>query len=185
MSWTFQPSLFLLICFTEYFAPVFEFYGVCCCLTSEWSPWGGEECHQRSHASHGDRHPSRGHTAGYIHTHTHINKSPSYLELQIPWWWNVVTQVRYNLEVLECFTLLYSSTRHEHYTNIGEETQMFLRRLIISQPLRFKYILGFSDFKCRSFTRVFLHGCIGILLKSKGSEYFFCLWDYISIIAWM
>lgn len=185
MSWTFQPSLFLLICFTEYFAPVFEFYGVCVVvlLVSDLHEEGKNAINSPMLPTGTDIHPED--TLLGIYTHTHINKRPSYLELQIPWWWNVVTQVRYNLEVLECFTLLYSSTRHEHYTNIGEETQMFLRRLIISQPLRFKNILGFSDFKCRSFTRVFLHGCIGILLKSKGSEYFFCLWDYISIIAWM
>lgn len=171
MSWTFQPSLFLLICFTEYFAPVFEFYGVCCCLTSEWSPWGGEECHQRSHASHGDRHPSRGHTAGYIHTHTHKQKpilfrTTNSLVVKCSYSSKVQfrgTWVFYTTLFFYSSTLFYSFNIAQN-TNIGEETQMFLRRLIISQPLRFKYILGFSDLKCRSFTRVFLHGCIGILL---------------------
>ncbi len=88
---------------------------LCCCLTSEWSSWGGEECHQRSDASPGDRHPSRGHTAGYIHTHKHTENETTH-------WWNVTkyiyssTVFKYDLEVLvlylsiSIFMLLYISS---------------------------------------------------------------------------
>lgn len=44
-------------------------------LTSEWSARGGEECHQCPPASLRGRHPSRGHTTGYLYTLAHRHRS--------------------------------------------------------------------------------------------------------------